>query len=364
MLFPKDWNELYDKYDWVRDMHGVPQDPRYHAEGDVATHTQMVIKALEESKAFQDADSYTQDALWTSALLHDVEKRSTTKIEPDGSIVSPSHAVKGALTARRILLEMEVPFNTRESIVGLVRYHGLPIWLMKKSDPLKSLLECLLITSPYLLHTLSTADFNGRISDSKDSKFEAIDFFLEYAKEQMQEGTGFVSDLARYHYFNTPGSYRHYEPFDKPKCTALIISGLPGMGKDYYAKSLMCPVISIDDIRREFKIKPTDESGNGRAVQIAKRKAREFLRAGTDFAWNATNITVKMRKQLVDLFVSYGAKVEIVYIERPFSVWRKQNTEREHPIPNAVLDHMLSKLEVPTHTEAHHVYYWVEGKWK
>lgn len=78
------------------------------------------------------------------------------------------------------------------------------------------------------------------------------------------------------------------------------------------------------------------------------------------FVWNATNITRLMRQQLVDLFVLYDAKVKIVYVEKPYDVWRKQNRSREHMLPEDVLDKMLAKFEIPQLTEAHEVEYIIE----
>jgi len=49
--------------------------------------------------------------------------------------------------------------------------------------------------------------------------------------------------------------------------------------------------------------------------------------------------------------------VKILYIEKPYAVWRKQNREREFMVPEAVLDTMLGKLEVPQLGEAHEVVY-------
>lgn len=40
---PVDWNVLETKFDWFSDMIGVPQDPIWHGEGDVYTHTKMVV---------------------------------------------------------------------------------------------------------------------------------------------------------------------------------------------------------------------------------------------------------------------------------------------------------------------------------
>jgi hypothetical protein len=42
----KQWTDLENRFDWVKRMKVVPQDPRYHAEGDVAIHTQMVLEAV------------------------------------------------------------------------------------------------------------------------------------------------------------------------------------------------------------------------------------------------------------------------------------------------------------------------------
>ena len=68
-------------------------------------------------------------------------------------------------------------------------------------------------------------------------------------------------------------------------------------------------------------------------------------------------ISEQMRSQLIDLFLTYGAKVKIVYIEKPYEIWRKQNREREFMVPETVLDAMLGKLEVPQLEEAHEVVY-------
>src|SRR6187431_2891124 len=116
-LLYKNWEELKGWYEWISDMHGVPQDPIHHAEGDVATHTQMVIDALLGLREYQHLQVEEKEILWIAALLHDVEKRSTTYQEADGSIVSPGHAKKGALTARQILFQQfDLPFEIREQI--------------------------------------------------------------------------------------------------------------------------------------------------------------------------------------------------------------------------------------------------------
>lgn len=358
----KDWSSLEQQFDWIADMKNVEQHKLYHAEGNVANHTQMVLHELDRLPIYQQLGQEEQEILWTTALLHDVEKRSTSIDEGNGCISANGHARKGEFTARTILYkDFAVPFRIREQITALVRYHGLPLWLSEKQDPVRSLLEVSLRCNTQLLKILSEADARGRICTDLQELLDALEWFELFCQEQDCWGKPrlFKTNAARYHYFNTLGSYPDYVPFENFKCEVTLLSGLPGMGKDHYIQSLKTdvPVVSLDDIRRKHKIQPTDKAGNGRVIQEAKEQARNYLRKGQDFIWNATNITKQMRMQLIDLFVDYGAKVRIVYVEKPYDLWRSQNKNREYPLLDNVLDKMLLKLEVPQLAEAHEVEY-------
>ena len=85
--------------------------------------------------------------------------------------------------------------------------------------------------------------------------------------------------------------------------------------------------------------------------------AREYLRAGTGFVWNATNVTRPMRRQLVSLLRSYGARVRIVYVEAPYREVLRRNQGRSPGVPRAVVDRLVDRLDVPDLTEAHAVDY-------
>lgn len=74
----------------------TPQDPRYHGEGDVWTHTKMVVEALLALPQYQTADRADQEIVFLAALLHDIAKHSTTVIDPvTGAIGQPGHSRKG-----------------------------------------------------------------------------------------------------------------------------------------------------------------------------------------------------------------------------------------------------------------------------
>ena len=363
----KDRNSLELQFEWLRDMNGIPQDQFHHAEGDVATHTWWVIEELQKLPGYLALTEKDKEILWTAALLHDVEKRSTTVIEEDGSITAKGHARKGEYTVRTLLYkDISTPFIIREKIASLVRFHGLPLWLMEKQDPMRQVARAAFRVDTSQLRLLAEADIKGRICQDKDTLLESLELFEIFCREQgcWKKSREFTTDHARFRYFHTEESYIDYIPYEKFKCNVVLLSGLPGMGKDHYIETsgIALPVISLDDIRRKNKLSPTDKSANGWVVQEAKKIARTYLRKGQDFIWNATNITTLMRFQLINLFAGYGARVKVVYVEKDYSVWRRQNREREYPLPESVLDGMLGKLEVPQLTEAHEVEYLVENE--
>lgn len=97
-------------------------------------------------------------------------------------------------------------------------------------------------------------------------------------------------------------------------------------------------------------------------MQEAKKIARTYLRKGQDFIWNATKYYYSDAFSAYQSLCRVWARVKVVYVEKDYSVWRKQNREREYPLPESVLDGMLGKLEVPQLTEAHEVEYLVENE--
>lgn len=363
---PINWEEIESRYQWFRDMKGVPQDPIWHAEGDVYTHTKMVVEALVALPEFKELDEQSQHILFGSALLHDVEKRSTTTTEEiDGieRIVSPRHAKKGEFTTRSILYkDIPTPFNIREQVAKLVRLHGLPLWAIQKDDPNKEVIKASLVVNTMHLSMLAKADILGRICEDADEILMRIELFNELCRDNSCFGNErhFDSDYGRFLYLNKPQSSPDYVPFDDLKFEVKVMCALPGSGKDTFIdRNFNEPILSLDNIRRERKIDPTDKKKNGQVIQIGKEKAKEYLRAHESFIFNATNITSDMRSKWISLFVEYGARVKIIYLEVPYKTLLKQNHNREYKVPEPVIHKMISKLEIPNFAEAHQVEYHV-----
>lgn len=353
----KNWEHIRNTFSWIQDLEGVPQDKIYHAEGDVAVHTRMVMEALLNLEEYQELEEQEREILFGAALLHDVEKRSTTVIEPNGRITSGGHAKKGEYTARNILYkEIPTSFKTKETIAKLVRFHGFPLWVFEKPNPQKALFQASMEVDTKLLYLLSKADVLGRICEDQEELLHKVELFREYCIEQncLGQARPFESDLGRYQYFQKEEGSADYIPFEKDCFEVVMMSALPGTGKDTFIKNNFkeWPIVSLDSIRRANRISPKDSKGNGRVIQLAKEEARVLLRQKKSFVWNATNITRNLRHPLISLFQSYGAKTRLVYLEVPYQQLKNQNLNRAHPVPQNILEKMIRKLEVPSIWEA------------
>ena len=360
-----DWDALISRFDWLAAMAGVPQDPEWHGEGDVLTHTQMVAAALTALPEYQALDTQAQHILFAAALLHDVEKRSTTTTEErDGKtrIVSPRHAKKGEYTTRQILYrDLAAPFAVREAVAKLVRWHGLPLWVLEKDCPAHAAIATSLQVNTAWLALLAKADVLGRICPDSADLLDKIALFQALCEENRCWGVpfAFASKHARYHYLNHPESTPDYQPYNDFSCDVYMMSALPGSGKDTYIARHYCdlPVLSLDDIRRAQRIEPIDKKGNGRVIQLGKEQARVHLRAGESFVFNATNLTRDLRSKWTQLFADYRARIHIIYLEVPWPQLLQQNKQRTHAVPEDVIRHLLGKLDMPGYDEAHEVEY-------
>lgn len=360
-----DWESIQENYDWFREMEEIPQDHIWHSEGDVQVHTKMVCEALINLPEFQELNEQDKHIMFTSALMHDIEKRSTTAEDfRDGRkcIVAPKHAQKGEYTARMILYkDIPTPFHIREQITKLVRYHGVPLW---KDDKLeRTVVEASQFISNYKLAMLSKADVLGRFCPDKEELLGKIEFYIMASEEYncLHNTREFKDDLSRYTYFSK-NTFIDYVPYDESKFKVIMLSGIPGSGKDTYINNNIKNLtsISLDDIRRELKIKPTDSKGNGRVIQEAIERCKIKMRKKESFIFNGTNITKDLRSKWINLFEEYGGSVEIHYIEVPYNKLLIQNSNRVYGVPSNVIEKLLKKLEVPTVKEVNSVMYITE----
>jgi len=152
---------------------GCPQDPSVHPEGDVFTHTGMVLD--EARKLIDDLPRPKQVAVMLGALGHDLGKPATTKVE-DGRIRAAGHeAASVALTERfldRLKLFTLDHYDVRKQALALVEHHAVPYrWgrAQKAGETIPDGMfrRLALQVEPDLLYRVARADCLGRAGDFK-----------------------------------------------------------------------------------------------------------------------------------------------------------------------------------------------------
>lgn len=351
-----DWTTLINRFEWLQSLAACPQDPIYHAEGDVLTHTKLVCEALVSLPAWQQLPRSEQSILFAAALLHDVAKPQATQIVEE-RLTSKGHVRQGAKLSRRILRDLGIPFAIREAVVLIVQLGSLPLWFWDKPNPQRAVIAASYTSHCDWLALMAEADVRGRICADQAKLLDTIEFFREFCQENdcWQQPRSFASDHSRFVYFRKEDGNPDYAAFDDTCCEVILMSGLPGVGKDHWIShhAAEYPVISLDRLRQELDVSPEDNQSE--VIQAARQQAKEKLRSQTSFVWNATNISYQLRSSLISLFASYRARIRIVYLEVPWQTLLQQNAQRTSPVPEVVVEQLFDRLEVPTPVEAHQV---------
>jgi tRNA nucleotidyltransferase (CCA-adding enzyme) len=106
---------------------GCDQEPEWHPEGDVWTHTLMVIDQARRLNA--DLDRPRLITVMLGAVCHDLGKPSTTAVI-DGRIRSLNHEEAGVVPTLALLDRLNIHtidgFEARAQVVGLVAHHLKP----------------------------------------------------------------------------------------------------------------------------------------------------------------------------------------------------------------------------------------------
>ncbi|MCY4454199.1 MAG: HD domain-containing protein [Immundisolibacterales bacterium] len=159
---------------------GVPQDPRWHPEGDVWNHTLMALDRAADLRRGDAGD----EPLMFAVLCHDFGKPAATT----EALRSPGHDREGVEPAQRFLRRLRAPGRLTEQVCALVRDHLAPARfvrdgagpsayrrLARRLDAAGADLE--------LLARVATADHLGRTTRAaREGRFREGSTFLERAR--------------------------------------------------------------------------------------------------------------------------------------------------------------------------------------
>lgn len=345
----------------------TPQDPIYHAEGDVWTHTLMVCRALISQPEYGVLSLQDKFVTFYAALLHDIAKPLCTVVDSvTGRVSSAGHSKKGAIDARIILWDAGVPFGIRERICGIIMVHQVPFFLMndRQRSP-EYTLRLLSVAVPVrLLLMVALADMQGRETVTQAACLDDLALVWLLAEEMgvLDTPAAFVDNTTRWRYFAGNGDIYPETPFYREAGSEVIVlSGLPAVGKNHWVDRLGkdWPVLSFDDAKAEFGLAEGDKVGQ--AVHAVIDRAKKLLAKREPFIWNATHLTKQMRGKTLDLVHAYQGVSRLVYLEEPRAVLLSRNSKRDSALPNKRLEEMLLKWDVPQLPEAYRVEHYVSG---
>lgn len=142
-------------------LENVPQDPRWHPEGDVFEHTMQAI----DSAAHDRSENIDRRILIYATLCHDLGKAVTTVVTPE-KISSHGHEEAGIPLARALLRRMTTGNALIDPVLLLVRWHMSPGIFARQDAPPRAYKRLAYRLAPHtslrMLATLSYADRRGR----------------------------------------------------------------------------------------------------------------------------------------------------------------------------------------------------------
>jgi tRNA nucleotidyltransferase (CCA-adding enzyme) len=180
----REWRMLETLAPELLPLADTPQDPGWHPEGDVWTHT---LQALDQASALvQDLDRPRALAVMLGTLCHDVGKPATTRFEDD-RVRSRGHEEAGVAPTLALLDRWNVHslqgYALREQIVALVANHLKPGQLYDDRDRVSdgAIRRLARKCEPDLLYRVARADCLGR----SPGRFEPV--AMEWFRAKVQQ---------------------------------------------------------------------------------------------------------------------------------------------------------------------------------
>src|SRR6185503_2657352 len=174
-----EWCLLSDVAPELIPLADTPQDPAWHPEGDVWTHTLLAVD--EAVPLVADLDRPRAQTVMLATLCHDLGKPATTCFE-DGRLRSRGHEEAGLDPTRRVLDRWNVHtllgYDVRGQVLALVGNHLKPGQLYDDRERVSdgAVRRLAARCEPALLYRVARADCLGRTGDFPPV---AMEWFLE-----------------------------------------------------------------------------------------------------------------------------------------------------------------------------------------
>lgn len=364
-MSPKDLWYWFQGQDWYDMLEEINQEPRFHGEGNVKIHLDLVMEQLFKLPEYETLSNRDKKIVTVATALHDVGKLDKTTIT-DSGIHHYGHAFSSMKFAQMFLMMTDFPLEERVEIAHLIKHHDAFIgWTSNPKHQL--LLAKLSWITPSLkkLLILSEADNKGRIAGDLNDILDGIEMLREGAKEMncYENPYALKNSEAGVLLGRKKLSFLDFEPFVKYENQVVILSGFPGSGKSTYRNTFLkdYKVVCLDDIRKELNVRPGDWDDERKkdVSGVAHKRFKELLAKGEKIVIDRICLSPRTRKKLIGFVRSYKvkSKISLVYLEPPIKTLTIQNKDREDPVPVKFVLEMFRSFEYPDKLEAHSVEY-------
>ena len=135
----------------------------------------------------------------------------------------------------------------------------------------------------------------------------------------------------------------------------LLMCGIAGSGKSTFAKELVedrddIIYLSSDELRQELLGDVNDQTKNSEIFAEMAKRTKEALKDGKHVIHDATNISRKKRRGLLQQLPK-GIEKVACYVDTEYKDIVRQNQERERVVPQHAIDKMYKTLQIPIYSE-------------
>lgn len=161
-------NENFNEYfPELAALTGVPQNRKYHQEGDVWVHTMLVVDEAAKRKS-KVSDPF---AFMLSALCHDFGKAAVTETGDDGIVHAYGHEEAGIPLVSAFLSRLSAEKELTGYVLNMTRLHMEPNIMANAGSKIKSTNRLFEESvAPYDLIQLSVCDGLGKIPVSESNE--------------------------------------------------------------------------------------------------------------------------------------------------------------------------------------------------
>jgi predicted kinase len=360
-------------------MDATQQNPRYHREGSVLAHTELVVQRYWEMRDQFELDEDERTVLYWTALLHDVGKTVAT-VWQDGRWRSPGHERAGVPIALDVLLQHpEVTAALRRRILDLIRWHGFPLNYSRQGEKLDTLKLLGTWTDLKLLGIFSIFDFHGRHCDDRVDVLARVHRFHEHdvplAEYELGKHWDLQAAFAGWNLRHKNAAWNalvmrdarllekllHAPAQDGPVTRGhkvTLVMGPPLAGKSTWIGEAMKGAFVVDLAEHGVVNELTGNSYLlSRKMVEFKHSLRIFLNRHKHVVMETRSLAEGLRRKLVEVFRDMPAEVDYVVVEAGLEALRTRNLLQPEPMAEAKLDAAYMGMEVIHPWEAHDILY-------